>query len=116
MNGNLLQIITFGVSTLVLGSFIGGQFSQWGAQREDIKAIQKNHEEILKQFKLFVYPRPGCEKSKFDTHPNVVFTQAPMMDVSSTFIRDAIQKKKDVRFFVPEKVWEYLDEMNFYKK
>ena len=49
MNGNLLQIITFGVSTLVLGSFIGGQFSQWGAQREDIKAIQKNHEEILKQ-------------------------------------------------------------------
>lgn len=76
----------------------------------------KNYEEILKQFKLYVYPRPDCEKSKFDSHPNVVFTQAPMMDISSTFIRNAIKEKKDVRFFLPEKAWEYVDSMNFYKK
>lgn len=76
----------------------------------------KNHEEILRQFKLFVYPRPNCEKSKFDTHPSVVFTKAPMMDISSTFIRNAIKEKKDVRLFLPEKVWEYVESMNFYKK
>jgi nicotinate-nucleotide adenylyltransferase len=76
----------------------------------------KNHEEILKHHKLFVYPRPNAGKSKFDDHPNVSFTQAPMMDISSTFIREAIKMKKDVRFFLPEKAWEYVDSMNFYKK
>ncbi len=76
----------------------------------------KNHEEILKQFKLFVYPRPNCGKSNFDLHPNVVFTEAPMMDISSTFIRNAIKEKKDIRFYLPEKAWEYVDSMNFYKK
>ncbi len=76
----------------------------------------KNYEEILKQFKLFVYPRPNCGESPFDSHPNVIFTQAPMMDISSTFIRNAIKEKKDIRFFLPEKAWEYVDSMNFYKK
>lgn len=76
----------------------------------------KNHEEILARHKLYVYPRPNCSKSQFDSHPNVVLTEAPLMDVSSTFIRNAIKDKKDVRFFVPEKVWEYIDSMNLYKK
>lgn len=49
MNNNVLQLVTFGVSTLLLGSFVGGQFSQWRGQREDIKAIQQKHEDILKQ-------------------------------------------------------------------
>ncbi len=76
----------------------------------------KNHEEILKHHKVFVYPRPNCEKSKFDKHPSVIFTEAPLMDISSTFIRDAIKKKKDIRFFLPEKVWDYVNSMSFYKK
>lgn len=76
----------------------------------------KNYEEILKQFKLYVYPRPNCVASKFDAHPNVIFTKAPMMDISSTFIRNAVKEKKDVRLFLPEKVWDYVESMNFYKK
>lgn len=76
----------------------------------------KNYEEILKHHKLFVYPRPNAGKSQFDQHPNVVFTAAPVMDISSTFIREAIKNKKDVRFFLPEKAWEYVDSMNLYRK
>lgn len=76
----------------------------------------KNHEEILARHKLFVYPRPGLSKTPFDAHPNVEITEAPMMDVSSTFIREAIRDKKNVRFFLPEKVWDYIDSMNLYKK
>ena len=76
----------------------------------------KNYEEILKNHRLFVYPRPNSGKSQFDAHPNVIFTEAPVMDISSTFIREAIKNKKDVRFFLPEKAWEYVDSMNFYKK
>lgn len=76
----------------------------------------KNYEEILRSFHIYVYPRPNCEASEFDYHPHVHLTQAPMIDISSTFIRNAIKDKKDVRYFLPQKVWEEIDLMNFYKK
>lgn len=75
----------------------------------------KNYEEILKNFHLYIYPRPNCVKTEFDLHPHIHFTEAPMMEISSTFIRNAIKEKKDVRFFLPQKVWEEIDLMNFYK-
>ncbi len=75
----------------------------------------KNYEEILKGFHIYIYPRPNCVKTEFDDHPNIHFTEAPLMEVSSTFIRNAIKSKKDVRFFLPQKVWEEIDLMNFYK-
>lgn len=75
----------------------------------------KNYEEILNNYKLYVYPRQGYKSTKFESHKNVVITQAPVIDISSTFIRNAIKEKKDIRFFMPHKVWEYVDEMNFYK-
>lgn len=76
----------------------------------------KNYEVILKNHKLFVYPRPYSKPSLFDAHPNVVLTEAPIMEISSTFIRNAIKAKKDIRFFLPEKAWKYIDDMNLYKK
>jgi nicotinate-nucleotide adenylyltransferase len=75
----------------------------------------KNYEEILRGFQIYIYPRPNCERTEFDSHPHVHFTDAPRMDISSTFIRNAIKEKKDVRFFLPQKVWEEIDLMNFYK-
>jgi nicotinate-nucleotide adenylyltransferase len=38
------------------------------------------------------------------------------MEISSTFIRNAVKEKKDIRHFMPPKAWKYLDEMNFYRK
>jgi nicotinate-nucleotide adenylyltransferase len=76
----------------------------------------KNYEAILKDFHIYVYPRPNCKESQFDTHAHVHLTEAPLMDISSTFIRQAIKEKKDIRFFLPAQVWEEIDTMNFYKK
>lgn len=76
----------------------------------------KNYEEILKSHKLYVYPRPNSNSEELKKHPNVIMTEAPLMDISSTMIRQAIKNKKDVSFFVPQAVWQYLDEMSFYKK
>ena len=76
----------------------------------------KNYEEILKNHTLYVYPRPNAKADELKKHPSVVMTEAPLMEISSTMIRHAIKDKKDVSFFVPLAVWQYLDEMSFYKK
>lgn len=76
----------------------------------------KNHEEILKQSELYVYPRPNHDGGALTTHNKVRLIDAPIIEISSTFIREAIKNKKDVRYFVPEQVWDYIKEMHFYKK
>jgi len=91
--------------SLIMGQDNLQSFAKW-----------KNFEEILKKHRLYVYPRPNANSEQFNAHPQVFLTEAPLMDISSTFIRAAIKDKKDVRFFVPEKVWQEIDEMNFYRK
>ena len=76
----------------------------------------KNYEHILKNHSLYVYPRPRLEPGKFANHKSVVLTDAPIMDISSSFIRKAIKEQKDVSCFMPDKVAAYIKEMNFYKK
>ena len=76
----------------------------------------KNYEQILKNYNLYVYPRPRLSAGKFVDHPKVNLTDAPQMDISSSFIRKAIQEKKNVSCFMPDKVAAYIEEMNFYKK
>jgi nicotinate-nucleotide adenylyltransferase len=91
--------------SLIMGEDNLESFTKW-----------KNYEEILKHHKLYVYPRPNSNSGDLKSHPNVIMTNAPLMDISSTIIRQAIKEKKDVSFFVPQAVWQYLDEMSFYKK
>jgi nicotinate-nucleotide adenylyltransferase len=75
----------------------------------------KNYEELLNQYEFYIYPRPGVPPSPFDEHPHIHFTKAPLIEISSSFLREAIAEGKDVRHFVPEKVWEYIEELHLYK-
>jgi nicotinate-nucleotide adenylyltransferase len=77
----------------------------------------KNYKMILKNHSIYVYPRvfKNKKKSEFQNHPKINFVEAPIVEITSTFIRNAIHSKKDVRAFLPSNVWKYLDEMNFYK-
>jgi len=77
----------------------------------------KNYETILKNYNLYVYPRisDGTVESEFLKHSNVHRVQAPIVQISSTFIRKSIKNKKDIRAMLPANVWNYIDEMNFYK-
>ncbi len=76
----------------------------------------KNYLNIIENFGVIVYPRPGFERSNLNLHKNITVAEnAPLMEISSSFIRDAIGNGKDVRHFLPQKTWEYLEEMNFYK-
>ena len=77
----------------------------------------KNYEVILENHDIYVYPR--ISESKVDTqftgHKKIHVVNAPIMELSSTFIRNAIKTGKNVKPMLPENVWEYLDDMNFYK-
>jgi nicotinate-nucleotide adenylyltransferase len=90
---------------LILGSDSLATLDKW-----------KNHQAILDFCPIFVYPRPGTKKTIFDEHPSVHIVDAPLMDISSTFIRNAIKEGKNMNYFLHPKVAKYIDEMNFYKK
>ena len=67
----------------------------------------KDYQLILKNFKTWIYPRLGTGKIIYN-HPNVYMIRggAPKIEVSSTFIRKAIKRGKDVRFFLPAGIYE----------
>lgn len=77
----------------------------------------KNYEWILSNHNIYVYPRlsEGVIETQFEDHPHIHKVEAPIMELSSTFIRNAIKKGKNVKPMLPEHVWEYVDEMNFYR-
>jgi nicotinate-nucleotide adenylyltransferase len=76
----------------------------------------KNADAILENYGIIVYPRPGFNKGSFVHLPKLIIAEAPLMEISSTYIRDAIKKGKNIRHFLPPKVWAYIDKMGFYRK
>lgn len=87
-----------------------------------------NHEFIINNHNIFVYPRALTENETsdtdssnsiidFKTHSNVIFCEnVPVMKISASFIRTSIKEGKDVRYLLSEPVYRYIDEMNFYRK
>jgi len=90
---------------LIAGSDIFPTFHKW-----------KNYEELLKNYQFYIYNRPASDPGKYSEHPHVKVFAAPLMEISSSFIREAIGKGKDMRYFVPAKVYDYILEMHFYQK
>jgi len=78
----------------------------------------KNFDVILEQYPIYVYPRKtdNGHENQFTNHPDIVHIDAPIMEISSTYIRKAIKQGKEVRPLLPTGVWKYIDEMNFYRK
>lgn len=76
----------------------------------------KNAEHIVENYDIYVYPRTKIAKEK----PRVPLTRihkidAPVIEISSTAIRKGIKSQKNVKPLLSQKVWEYIDSMNFYK-
>jgi nicotinate-nucleotide adenylyltransferase len=82
----------------------------------------KNAEELVKNYPIYVYPRPDLKKpsslllSQILLKADIHQVDAPMMDISGTFIRDGIKNGKDMSYFLPPPVWKYIKEMHFYEK
>ncbi|TDE31642.1 nicotinate-nucleotide adenylyltransferase [Flavobacterium ranwuense] len=87
---------------------------------DNLKSLHKwkNYEAILENHEIYVYPRISIEveNQMFKNHAKIHMIDAPVVEISSTFIRDNIKKGKNVQPLLPVKVWEYIDHNNFYKK
>jgi len=75
----------------------------------------KNYELVIDKHRIFVYPRPNVSESKLFNHKNVTVVDAPLMEISSTYIRKSIKEGKNIRPLLPEGIWEYIDVENFYR-
>jgi nicotinate-nucleotide adenylyltransferase len=75
----------------------------------------KNYEVLLANYKIYVYPRPGFDVSEWLNHPSISLTDTPNMEISSTFIRNAIKEGKNVQYFVPDQVLEFIESKNMYR-
>lgn len=89
--------------------------------------LWKEYERILEGFKIKVYPRQLtpqelAKEEEFEVHPtvkdhpNIEVVNAPVLDISATFIRNAVKEGKDVRYLLTEPVHQCMTEMHFYKK
>jgi nicotinate-nucleotide adenylyltransferase len=89
---------------LIMGSDGLSTFYKW-----------KNHSVIEENYQRYVYPRPGFIPEQA-MHKNIHIVNAPHIEISSTFIRQALMQKHDIRHFLPYKVYDYIAEMHFYEK
>lgn len=74
-----------------------------------------NAEEILEQFKILVYPRLGFDCTSRGPHPNVQIIHAPIIEVSSSAIRQGIKEGKNMAFYLPDKVFQYIKNNHLYE-
>ncbi|WP_299287980.1 nicotinate (nicotinamide) nucleotide adenylyltransferase [uncultured Mucilaginibacter sp.] len=84
---------------------------------DNLNSLQKwkNYEILLRDYQIYVYPRPGFEHTVFSNHFSVTVTDTPLIEISSTFIRKSITQKKNVQYFLPDKVLEFIESKNLYR-
>ncbi|HPW67349.1 MAG TPA: nicotinate-nucleotide adenylyltransferase [Salinivirgaceae bacterium] len=75
----------------------------------------KNSIELLRQCPILVYPRPGFPNENPHIAGDIRVIDAPLIEISSSFIRQSIVNQQDVRFFLPSKVWKFIEDTQFYR-
>ena len=87
---------------------------------DNLKTLHKwkNYEVLLDNHDIYVYPRISeePENTELKSHPRIHIIDAPVVEISSTFIRNNIKNGQNIQPLLPSKVWEYIDHNNFYKK
>ena len=75
----------------------------------------KNHERLLEKYPIYVYLRPGHEVPELAEHPHVTLCDAPLLNISSSYIREQIKHNRSIQYLVPDVVYEYLSSSQIYK-
>ena len=90
---------------LIMGGDNLGTFHKW-----------KNYDLILNNYQIYLYKRPKYDLGELASHPSVNMFDAPLMDISASYVRKCIQEGKSVQYLVPPAVFEYLESSNLYRK
>jgi len=93
------------IFSLIMGGDNLGTFHKW-----------KNHELILQNHEILVYKRPQYELGELQNHPSVKMFEAPMLNISASYIRKQLKEGKSIRYLVPESVHEAIESNNVYGK
>ncbi len=91
--------------TIIMGSDSFQNIGKW-----------KNAEQLLSNYEIAVYKRPGFEINEQGLPPTVTILKAPFLDISATTIRNFLQQGKSVRYMLPDKVREEIEKSGYYKK
>ncbi|MGB3197989.1 MAG: nicotinate (nicotinamide) nucleotide adenylyltransferase [Saprospiraceae bacterium] len=76
----------------------------------------KNYQLLINNYPIYIYKRPNYPiESALVQHENIHILDTPLLDISSTWIRQLIKTKKSIRYLVPEKVFEYLESSHLYR-
>ena len=76
----------------------------------------KNHEVLLENYEILIYPRPAGSKKQNKAVPggNIRFLDMPMIDISATMIRNRIRQGKSVQYLIPESVLGFIKSKKLY--
>ncbi len=74
----------------------------------------KNYEQLLANYQMIVYERPGFEINE-TFGAKITRLQAPLLEVSSTYIRKQIKEHRSIRYLVPDNVLQYIEDSNYYR-
>lgn len=75
----------------------------------------KNYELLLRDYPIYVYQRPSYELGELQGHPNVHIQEAPMLQISASYIRRCLKAGQSVQYMVPDAVFRYLQEVPLYR-
>lgn len=90
---------------LIIGADNWAAFDKW-----------KSPEEILRNHQILVYPRPGYEINPHELPAQVKAVNTPLLEISSTFIRESIASGKDIRYFLHPEVYRFIKQHQLYNK
>ncbi len=90
--------------SLIMGEDNLAHFHKW-----------KEYEQILENYPIYCYPRLGSKGEHWEKYPQVMRFDMPYLDISATHIRNMVRERKDVRYMVPGKAYDYLVKEDLYR-
>ena len=75
----------------------------------------KNYKQLLSNYPIYVYERPGFKPDNIYKNAEIIFLKAPLLEISSTYIRKIIRDGKSIRYLVPEKVRLEIEQNGYYR-
>lgn len=74
----------------------------------------KNYEAIIKDYEIYIYKRPGFEIIN-NINARTTTMQAPLLEISATYIRELVKKNKSIKYLVPEKLEKEILDNRFFR-